>query len=445
MQIAQEFNTGYIQVNREWDELHQDFDTWRQGLITCDPSSVRSSLAQFSGSFAETTETARSLSRHAAVRDLSDQLIRAAEQEGEALRLLRDTWKPDLDEEDEPVVGSNGVGSNSDGSDAGGSEEQSVFEAVAAARSSASALQKSVADRLSDLQKMTTPASKSEVDDFAAEVQSASDDWDRFHRNYDSYRTIQGGLTSDEAAELLGDLVNEFRAVVVAVRDLPSTSSTDTVASLLANAVEEEDLALRLLRGALPASDDNSSESNGNGGNSEAGDPALFDFFDAQVVAANSARRRARQELASARESVSTENRNAVEAFASQYATLIQEWDTFHSGYDRWRSTEGGCDRTKAVKALGEFTIRSAELSGNVRDLPRATFLRPLGELMVEAVEREEGALKELRTSWRPFDPQVFQSLDRQRNTSGKLRRQVALGIQELLESYGIDTAGSGG
>ena len=436
MQIAQEFSTGYTDVNREWDQLHQDFDNWRQGLITCDPSSVRSSLAQFSGSFAETTETARSLSRHAAVRDLSDQLIRAAELEGEALRLLRDTWKPDLDEEDEVVVRSSGFGSDSDDSDASESEEQSVFEAVAAARSSASALQKRVADQLSDLQEKTTPASKSEVDEFAAAVQSASADWDRFRRSYDSYRTIRGGLTSDESADLLGDLVSEFREVVVAVRDLPSTSSTGTVALLLANAVEEEDLALRLLRGEAP-----NSEGNGeNGDGVEAGDPTLSDFFDVQVVEANSARRRARQELASALDSVSSDSRNAVEAFAGQYAKLIQEWDTFHRDYDEWRSTEGGCDRAKAVQALGEFTIRSSELSGTVRDLPRATFLRPLGELMVEAAEREEGALKELRTSWRPFDPQVFQSLDRQRNTSGKLRRQVALGIQELLESYGIAT-----
>jgi hypothetical protein len=63
---------------------------------------------------------------------------------------------------------------------------------------------------------------------------------------------------------------------------------------------------------------------------------------------------------------------------------------------------------------------------------------------MVEAAEREEGAFKELRTSWRPFDPQVFQTLDRQRNTSGKLKRQVALGIQELLERYGIASSASG-
>ena len=153
---------------------------------------------------------------------------------------------------------------------------------------------------------------------------------------------------------------------------------------------------------------------------------------------ANSARREAQRELASAVKSISEESRIAVESFASQYEALIEERDAFHRDYDGWRSTEGGCDRTKTVEALGGFSLRSAELSDLARALPRATFLRPLGELMVEAAEREEGAMGELRTSWRPFDPQVFQALDRQRNTSGKLRRQVALGIQELLESYGI-------
>ena len=91
-QIAQQFNTGYDAINQEWDQLHQDFDAWRQGLITCDPSAVQASLVRFSGSIAGTTETARSLSRHSSVRGLADQLILAAEQEEEALRLLRDTW-----------------------------------------------------------------------------------------------------------------------------------------------------------------------------------------------------------------------------------------------------------------------------------------------------------------------------------------------------------------
>ena len=436
-QIAQQFNTGYDAINQEWDQLHQDFDAWRQGLITCDPSAVQASLVRFSGSIAGTTETARSLSRHSSVRGLADQLILAAEQEEEALRLLRDTWKPDLGEEEpEPEATSNG--SDSDDSDASEQDESSVFEGVAVARSAASAIQKRVADQLSDLQQQTTPAAKNKVDDFDAAVQSASSDWDRFHRNYDSFRTVQGGLTSEEAADRLGDLVNEFTDVVLAIRDLPSTPSTDRAALLLANAVEDEDLALRLLRGAIP---------NGEEGNGEApatGEPTLFDFFDVEVVDANAARRQAGLELASALESVSSDSRNAIEAFVTQYTALNEEWDAFHGDYDGWRSTEGGCNRTKAVQALGGFAIRASELSGDVRDLPRATFLRPLGELMVEAAEREEGALKELRTSWRPFDSQVFQTLDRQRNTSGKLKRQVALGIQELLESYGIASSASG-
>ena len=411
-------------------------------MITCDPSAVQASLVRFSGSIAGTTETARSLSRHSSVRGLADQLILAAEQEEEALRLLRDTWKPDLGEEEpEPEATSNG--SDSDDSDASEQDESSVFEGVAVARSAASAIQKRVADQLSDLEQQTTPAAKNKVDDFDAAVQSASSDWDRFHRNYDSFRTVQGGLTSEEAADRLGDLVNEFTDVVLAIRDLPSTPSTDRAALLLANAVEDEDLALRLLRGAIP----NGEEGNGEAGNGEApatGELTLFDFFDVEVVDANAARRQAGLELASALESVSSDSRNAIEAFVTQYTALNEEWAAFHGDYDGWRSTEGGCNRTKAVQALGGFAIRASELSGDVRDLPRATFLRPLGELMVEAAEREEGALKELRISWRPFDPQVFQTLDRQRNTSGKLKRQVALGIQELLESYGVASSASG-
>ncbi|MBQ11613.1 MAG: hypothetical protein CMJ45_08690 [Planctomyces sp.] len=442
-QTAQQFNTGYDAINQDWDQLHQDFDAWRQGLITCDPSAVQASLVRFSGSIAGTTETARSLSRHSSVRGLADQLIQAAEQEEEALRLLRDTWKPDLgEEESEPEAASNGngngFGSDSDDSDVGEQNESSVFEGVAVARSAASAIQKRVADQLSDLQQQTTPAAKNKVDDFDTAVQSASSDWDRFHRNYDSFRTVQGSLTAEEAADRLGDLVNEFRDVVLAVRDLPSTPSTDIAASLLATAVEDEDLALRLLRGAIPNGEE------GNGDALDTGEPTLFDFFDVEVVDANAARRQAGQELSAALESVSSDSRNAIDAFVAQYTALNEEWTAFHGDYDGWRSTEGGCDRTKAVQDLGGFAIRASELSGNVRDLPRATFLRPMGELMVEAAEREEGALKELRTSWRPFDPQVFQTLDRQRNTSGKLRRQVALGIQELLESYGIASPASG-
>jgi len=64
--------------------------------------------------------------------------------------------------------------------------------------------------------------------------------------------------------------------------------------------------------------------------------------------------------------------------------------------------------------------------------------LRPLEELLVEAVRREEASLKELNGSWRPFDSAVYQLHDNQSLAAGKLTRQVGVGIQELLEQYGI-------
>ena len=63
---------------------------------------------------------------------------------------------------------------------------------------------------------------------------------------------------------------------------------------------------------------------------------------------------------------------------------------------------------------------------------------------MVEAARLEQQALNELRNSWEPFDAGAFQGLDRERGTADKLRRQVTLGLQELLERYGISDQDTG-
>ena len=447
--VTLDFAQGHRSVNQAWDQLHRDVDTWRQGLISCDPSSVQAELRRFSGSASVITEAARALSRHAAVRGLSDQLIQAAEREEEALRLLRDTWQPD-----------NGGTSNSGGSANGSQDAQPVFEGVDLARSAASSLQKEVADQLTDLQASTTAGSQSQLSAFDTAFQELTASWDQFHSDYDSFRTGEPQRSSTATVAGLGRLVDQFREVVLAVRDLPVATGAEPVAQRLADAAAEEDLALRRLRGTfqksqpeapaaepkggLERSEKPSSERNSPDGEFVAADPSLFDAFDAALVEANGARRRAGQDLAAVLEGVSSDNRAAVTSFSSEYGQLLEQWNSFHQDYGRWRRTEGGCDRTKAISALGEFTIRYAELSSSVRDLPRATILRPMGELLVEAAQREEEAIRELRDGWRPFDPQVYQALDQQRSTAGKLRRQVALGIQELLERYGLTLPPSG-
>ena len=470
--VTLEFAQGHRSVNQTWDQLHRDLDTWRQGLISCDPSSVQVALRRFSGSASAITESARGLSRHATVRGLSDQLIQAAEQEEEALRLLRDTWQPGaggtIEATDRkgdsfnPDSSKSGFSGRDFGNGGGGSESpggRSVFEGVDLARSAASSLQQDVADQLTDLQANTTDESQSQLAAFDSAFQELAASWDQFHSDYDSFRAGETQRSSTATVEGLGRLVSQFREVVLAVRDLPPAPGAEPVAQRLADTAAQEDLALRLLRGTFQKSQPSapadtgrstgsgfgsleaapkSSASSGDGEEFVATDPSLFDAFDAALVEANEARRRAGQDLTAALDRVSPDGRTVLADFSSEYGQLLEQWASFHQDYGRWRSTEGGCDRTKAISALGEFTIRYAALSSSVRDLPRATVLQPMGELLVEAAQREEAALRELRDGWQPFDPQVYQALDQQRSAAGKLRRQVALGIQELLERYAL-------
>ena len=438
-------------------------------------------LQQFAGDYAGITEAARNLPRTSAVRGMADQLIQAAEREEEALRALRDTWISDSPPR--RSAGSEGTDSDSEGqngfsSNSGRPDRLSTFESVDIARSEASVLQKDVADELSD--RLERLASQVEVVAFNEEFQEIAVAWDQLHQDYDSFRAQEGDLTSADTVLRLSQLVDQFRNVVVSVRQLPTFESTRRTAQILADAAQEEETALRNLRDTFQRSgeepsgrehaeaSDSVTEAEGNGeGNGEgsgegeskgseessgeapsvvfiAEDRGLFSTFASQLVKSSEARRQAKLELADVVDEVSSRSRNELQDFDEQYQLLVADRDSFHQEYDQWRKTEGGCDRAEVVSDLGRFSVQFSDISNRVRELPRATSLRPMGELFVEAARLEEQALKELRNSWRPFDDGAFQGLDRQRSTADKLRRQVALGVQELLERYGLSEQDTG-
>ena len=390
----------------------------------------------------------------------------------------------------------------SDGSDRGengnnppSGEAGSVYEGVALARSQASAIQKEVSDSLEDLQTRVSSDAQEEVSEFSAAVDELNEVWDQFHRNYDSFRSAEPNYNAAQRTRGINLLVNEFRGVAQAARSLPSAIGTGEVADMLAEAAEAEDLLLRNLRGNLgrpgefagnqPSDGNDSSETstsppvtegNGNlpptkpepvevpseeessgfgsvgstgGSTSDAGpsseeeepsaaDPAVFYDFDAQLVEANKARRVAGQLLTKIEEEISDDGRKEVDDFAAQHKRLMAQLDDFRDDYDKWRSTEGGCDRTEVIGALGGFSAKFSDLSADVRGLPRAAFLRPMGELLVEAADREYKSIRDLRNTWEPFDAGVYDDVDRQRDTSDKLRRQVSSGIDELATRYGL-------
>ena len=430
--VVLDFVRGHAAITVDWEQFHADFDKWREGLIACENSSIQVALRQFAGQFIGITEEARGLPRSPNVRELADKLIEAIEREESAIGRLRDNWQPG---------------------------DPTVFEDVDIERFATLALQNEVQDELSDLQKRTAPSSRSLVAAYSLAFRELNSDWDKFHKSYDLFRSQEAELTSAKTVFRLSQLIDEFRDIVAAVRNLPTSEITGPVSQILAEAAEDEDLALRKLRGtfqksesapsevppAFSESPDTAPQLPEETSTPEDGevtfiprDPTLFDAFDDQIVKTNATRSQARQGLAGVVEKTSEENQAAAEEFARQYDLLLQAWNGFHKEYDTWRRSEGGCDQSQAIATLGSFTIRFGELASRVREFPRATFLRPLGELIVEAAEREEQAIRLLRNTWRPFDADVYRTLDTERNMAGKLRRQVAGGIEDILAQYDI-------
>ena len=460
-QVALEFADGHRVIDQDLERFHKAFDTWRTGLISCNASSVSVSLQQFAGEFAAVTEAARDLPRTAEVRGMADRLIKAAEGEELALRTARDTWISGSQTGRSAIPEGTDADTDNQNGNSSNSEPPaglSIFESVDIARSEASAMQQEVADELSDRQARVS--SEAEAVGFSEDFQQIALAWDQFHQDYDSFRAEEGSLTSAETVQRLSQLVDQFRDVAVSVRQLPTFDGTRRTAQLLADAALEEETALRNLRDTFQPSGEEPS-ANGEeevsesspedeGTTEESGsvfiaeNPSLFSIFTSQLVMSNEARRQAQLALADVLDEVSGQSRREVQDFDDQHRLLMAAWDSFHQSYDQWRKANGGCDRAEAISELGRFSLQFSDISSKVGDLPRATSLRPMGELMVEAARLEQQALNELRNSWEPFDDGAFQGLDRERGTADKLRRQVTLGLQELLERYGISDQDTG-
>ena len=345
-----DFAAGKVGVDQDWERFHEEFDTWRSGLISCDASSVSVRLQQFAGDFAGITEDARNLPRTSAVRSTADRLILAAEGEEEALRGLRDIW----------ILGSV-AGLEGAGFDFAQLDNLAAFELVDLARSQASVLQKEVADELSD--RLARASSQGDAETFNEDSQQIGLVWDQFHKDYDSFRAQEGTLTSVETVNQLGELVDQFRNVVASVRQLPTFESTRRAAQILADAAQEEETALRNLRDTFQRFDEGAgSESNLEGGGGDgpaessaeasdavfiAEDPGLFNTFTSQIVLSNESRRQAQLEMADVLDEVSSRSQTELKDFEENYQLLATRWTPFTEVTQMTEVMTGG-ERPKA-------------------------------------------------------------------------------------------------
>ena len=430
VEAIQAFATGHRALTNRWDQFHKEVDAWRNGLVACDPSSVQAALRRFTSLAADIAKDTADLPHLAAVTDLVNELVHAAEAEERAFRALQDTWEPEI---------------------------EAVYQEVAHQRSFAVASQNELEGALVDTTQQTSPATRDALFSYAVVLRSVNVDWDNFHRLYNQFRADEAELTSAEIVSQLSDLVDFLGIVTTKVRNLPHGDLTAPISDVISQAADDEERALRNLRNAyakseppgttvpeVPSGEDvqspNSQELEGatevEGSSFEIRDAGLFQAFGEQLVESNGMRRQAMAMLAQVLDDASGDEQAAVERFSTAYEALVAASRTFHDEYDDWRRTDGGCDRSKALETLGQFAADFSDLVFEAQALPGTSPLAALKEIFVEAAEREEEAVRDLRNGWHPFDSDVYQELETERRAAARLRRQVALGITDLMSEY---------
>ena len=435
------FAAGHRSTSDDWDRFHQGMDQWREDVVACVPASVESALDAFAGQSLAITQTARSLGRFRHLETQAARLTAAAEREEAAFETLSINWTPE-----------SGL--------SGGAPSQSpgLFLQFALARSAADLERGDVMRSLLARQNSLDDASLNAIASFASSLEILNSEWDQFHRDYDAFRAAQVELDDESAAVRLGGLLTQFGSIADQVQSLPSTAVTQDIGDRLADAADGEQLLLRRLLGSI-GGDGSLTEAvpvlpeglvitetvNGNDGVDPPAlalnDATIFDVFDTHISTVNRLRRALRKELADARATLTETGQESLSAFLGQARELEQEWNDFHHSYDEWRRTNGGCDQGQALEALGRLATDFSQTVRDIKALSSAPLVRDMGELLLQAAEREQAAVLSLRETWRSLDTSAFGRYTADRSFAETLRRQMALELEDLLARQGVAVA----
>ena len=277
--------------------------------------------------------------------------------------------------------------------------------------------------------------------EFSDALRVIKNDWNKFHDDYAQLQKEASGLDNAAVLARLEQLIAQFSAVVEAVLALPSSDATESMIKMLQEAAEAELAALLRVNDAVndallsqdltipdvpslspdsgipppptqpfpgPVSGGNTGPLLGRmGAVIEESEAVLKEVsrtiktlvVDTIIKESEAVLREVSRAIKTLADDSPVEHLADIQDFNDDYRSLLVEWDAFHQGYNRWRETEGGCDRTEVLRSLDQFNLRTGELGRRVRDLPQSSYLLPMYTLLVEAAEREEGAIRALINS----------------------------------------------
>lgn len=279
--------------------------------------------------------------------------------------------------------------------------------------------------------------------DFARAQSNLERDWDAFRKSYmewqqktsQSYGVVYKGFN---------DFLARFVAVKKEVAQLQAPAGASEVVEKLSQAADREDAALKDLRDNLAV-----------------GDLDAFQKFDKERQEVNKLRRQAAailQDLSASSASptprttplletttppftqrrLRTVDPQALQQFDRAFQAANKIWNDFEVSYDTWLSRDYSPEREASYSQLAIFVSNFRSLSSQISSLAAPGQLRPVAELMIQAAEKEEAALRGLRDNAKPYDARPYQAYEKEWATIDRLRRQASSSLTDLLFKQGI-------
>ncbi|MBI4287402.1 MAG: hypothetical protein HY671_03100 [Chloroflexi bacterium] len=400
---AIEFARSFNVLNRDWETYRRSYDEWRQ-KNACGEPAMGESLGAFVANFQKIKKVVAELPEAQLSREVVERLVEAVEKEESALAELRTSWKPG---------------------------DESAFQKYEAARFVTDRLRRQAAQGIDDLAVASQATSQAEIDKYRQALAPIDRDWDALNNSFDSWRrTLPGNDKGGDkdaqkaATDTLEKLASSAKGIFDRVLALPRPVLIQKAADLLVAAAEKQNAAYGKLAAGWKPGDDTS--------------VAAFDKDRAEV---GRLRRDSTLGVDAIAVAGTTDNKTLLARLTGQHEQLGKAWSDFRVQYDTWRSKGGDCDRNSMRQQMGERVTSFHALALRAYALPQSAAVRPLADLITQATEREEAALRQLRDSWKPYDSSFFQAYEKEWAAIDRVRRQAAAGLTDLMQKSNVSAA----
>ena len=288
------------------------------------------------------------------------------------------------------------------------------------------------------------PAARRAIETFATSHAQIVRDREQFHIDFDAWRQGLAPCAPSSVEVTLRRFAATIDSVATKARALPRSAGVAELADKLIDATENEAEAVRQLRDAW-----------------QPDDPTVFEAVDTERSTAQTLRREVQDALSTLQERTTPESRSRARDFAIAVNQINSGWDDFRRNYDSFRGQEGQLTSAETFTRLGQLVDELREIVKAFRELSTDESTREVFQILAEAAEAEELALRRLRSTFQrdgdisgatpgtdegllegppgsatftPSDATLFDAFEAQLVENSALRRQAAQELADLTE-----------